>query len=167
MLKAPLDITEEKYPAIYRLTDDAMMRDITALVVDVMNAYPGLNALRNEALDIAVSHGFTDATVGEDLMLMVTEVAEAMEDHRMGAAPDKVWYETKQPSTHKGPIAIEVGDVNRGPSSKPCGIPSELADVIIRVLHFAGKHKIDIATAVREKMIYNASRPFKHGGKAL
>jgi hypothetical protein len=54
-----------------------------------------------------------------------------------------------------------------GTLRKPCGIPSEMADEIIRVLHFCGKHKIDIDKAVREKMAYNESRPMKHGGKAL
>jgi NTP pyrophosphatase (non-canonical NTP hydrolase) len=42
-----------------------------------------------------------------------------------------------------------------------------LADVIIRILHFSGKHGIDIEQAVREKMLYNESRPMKHGGKKL
>ena len=46
---------------------------------------------------------------------------------------------------------------------KPCGIPSELADVVIRVLHFSGKHGVDIEAAVAEKMRFNDSRPYKHG----
>jgi hypothetical protein len=50
---------------------------------------------------------------------------------------------------------------------KPCGIPSEIADVIIRALHFSGKHRIDIEQAVREKMLYNETRPYKHGGKTI
>ena len=50
---------------------------------------------------------------------------------------------------------------------KPCGIPSELADVLIRVVHFAGKHKVDMDGAVGEKMEFNETRPYKHGGKAI
>jgi len=50
---------------------------------------------------------------------------------------------------------------------KPCGIPSELADVIIRALHFSGKHSIDIGGAIGEKMNYNETRPYKHGGKTI
>jgi hypothetical protein len=50
---------------------------------------------------------------------------------------------------------------------KPCGIPSELADVIIRALHFSGKHAIDIGSAIQKKMDYNETRPYKHGGKAI
>jgi len=62
----------------------------------------------------------------------------------------------------KTPRDAREGGVER---AKPCGIPSEMADVVIRVLHFCGKHKIDIEQAVREKMIYNESRPMKHGKK--
>jgi hypothetical protein len=42
-----------------------------------------------------------------------------------------------------------------------------MADVVIRVLHFCGKHGIDLDRVVREKMAYNVSRPYKHGGKKL
>ena len=50
---------------------------------------------------------------------------------------------------------------------KPCGIPSEIADVVIRALHFSGKHAIDIEGVIAEKMTYNETRPFKHGGKTI
>jgi NTP pyrophosphatase (non-canonical NTP hydrolase) len=56
-------------------------------------------------------------------------------------------------------------DRDDGPTRKPCGIPSEMADVVIRVLHFCGKHGIDIEKAVIEKMAFNESRPHMHGKK--
>lgn len=139
----------------------------------------GLNDLCAEALRIAVEHGFTDATPGEDLMLMVTELAEAMEDVR-AVDLDEVWYEEKIAVLDRGGSQIRIDGEpvwftrkhptmyvdGRGPF-KPCGLRSELADAGIRVFHFCGKHKIDLARAVDEKMAYNASRPFKHGGKKL
>lgn len=103
----------------------------------------GLNQLRDEATEIAAAHGFTGALVLEDFMLMVSEIAEATEDHRIGRGPADWW-------SH---------------NDKPCGIPSEMADVIIRVLHFCGKHEIDIEKMVEKKMAYNRSRPYKHGKK--
>ena len=107
----------------------------------------GLNALRDEALRIATEHGFTEATPLEDLALIVSEVAEAIEDIRAGRELNVIHYEA------------------RSPMDKPCGVPSELADIIIRVAHFAGKHGIDIERAVQEKMRFNESRPFRHGKK--
>jgi NTP pyrophosphatase (non-canonical NTP hydrolase) len=104
-----------------------------------------LNELRDEALRVAIEHGFTEATVLEDMALIVTEVAEAIEDYRACKSPTDVWYE------------------HRPHGDKPCGIPSEMADVVIRVLHFCGKHGIDIERAVAEKMSFNNSRPFRHG----
>jgi NTP pyrophosphatase (non-canonical NTP hydrolase) len=48
---------------------------------------------------------------------------------------------------------------------KPEGIPSELADAIIRILDIAAFHGIDIAHAVADKMAYNETRPYRHGNK--
>lgn len=46
---------------------------------------------------------------------------------------------------------------------KPEGVPSELADIIIRVLDACGAWGINIEKAVREKIEYNATRDYKHG----
>jgi NTP pyrophosphatase (non-canonical NTP hydrolase) len=48
---------------------------------------------------------------------------------------------------------------------KPEGIPTELADIIIRTLHVAAYYGIDIAGAIADKMVYNSQRPYRHGGK--
>lgn len=101
--------------------------------------------LTAECLRIANEHGFTDASPAEDIALMHSELSEALEDIRSGAGLNTMLY---------------VG-------AKPCGVPSEMADVVIRVLHFCGKHGIDLAQAVVEKMQYNESRPFRHGGKTI
>ena len=45
------------------------------------------------------------------------------------------------------------------------GIEEELADVIIRVLDFAEKRNLKVASAVIAKMQFNKMRPYKHGGK--
>lgn len=110
--------------------------------------YSILNLLRDEALEIARSKGWITATAGEDIALMHSELSEMLE-HARNLPPEKftkVWLSQ---------------------TGKPEGIPTELADLIIRALHFAGKHGIDIGTAVAQKTAYNRTRPFRHGGKRL
>lgn len=120
----------------------------------------GLNELRDIAHNHAKSHGFDDMNVGTQLMLIVTEVAEAMEDERKGFAPDQFTYEDP---ISKGKFTFNDEDLSKSVGMKPCGIPSEIADVMIRCLDFCGRFGIDIARAVEEKMAYNKTRPFKHG----
>lgn len=109
-----------------------------------------LNEWRDEALRVASDHGFTDASIPEDVALMHSELSELLEDFRKGNLPTSIW-------------TIE----NKDKSFKPCGIPIELADLLLRAFHFAGKHKIDLDRAVEMKHEYNKSRSFKHGGKVI
>lgn len=69
---------------------------------------------------------------GEVLMLMVTELAEAMEGHR------KNLMDTHLP--HRPMIEVE------------------LADCVIRILDTAGAEGLDLAGAIQEKFAYNQSR---------
>jgi NTP pyrophosphatase (non-canonical NTP hydrolase) len=124
-----------------------------------------LNDLRDQAYANAKSKGFHDApkSVGDDVALILTELGEAYEDFRSGHAPNKVWYE--DPSTgEKTSEALHTSSVTGLLIlHKPCGVPSEMADVIVRILDFSGKHGIDIEKAVLEKMAFNRTRPHKHG----
>jgi NTP pyrophosphatase (non-canonical NTP hydrolase) len=73
-----------------------------------------------------------DRNVGELLMLIVSEVAEAMEGHRKALADDKL--------PHRSMFEVE------------------LADTLIRIFDLAGAHGLDLGGAVREKLVYNAQR---------
>ncbi len=79
--------------------------------------------------------------IGDSLMLMVTELAEAKEDDRKGKL-----------TTY------------REEDGKPCGLPSEIADVLIRIFHFAGRMGMDLNYECGIKMAYNYTRPVRHGG---
>lgn len=71
--------------------------------------------------------------VGEKLMLVVSEVSEAMEGHRKNLMDDKL--------PHRKMIEVE------------------LADAMIRILDLAGALGLDLAGAIDEKLIFNAHRP--------
>ena len=70
--------------------------------------------------------------VGEILMLIVSEVAEAMEGHRKGLMDDKL--------PHRPMLEVE------------------LADAIIRIADLAGAKGFDLGGAIAEKRAFNASR---------
>jgi NTP pyrophosphatase (non-canonical NTP hydrolase) len=70
--------------------------------------------------------------VGEMLMLIVSEIAEAMEGHRKSLADDKL--------PHRPMIEVE------------------LADAVIRIGDLAGYLGLDIGGAIVEKMAYNKTR---------
>lgn len=103
-----------------------------------------LNELADEIHETAKSKGWweKDRNFGEALALIHCEVSEAMEAYR------------------DGDNFLSIGE-----NLKPEGVPAELADVIIRVLDLCGGLMIDIEGAVRLKMKYNATRPYRHGGK--
>lgn len=125
----------------------------------------GLNELRDEARANAVAKGFPDASVAERIALIHSELSEALEDHRAGMEPHIMVYQTPG-GDFVNRMTPPAGSENMAPY-KPCGIPSEIADVIIRALDFCGAYGIDIERAVGEKMTYNTTRPHKHGGKVL
>lgn len=75
----------------------------------------------------------TQERVGDKLMLIVTEVAEAKEGHRKGLMDSHL--------PHREMIEVE------------------LADAVIRIADLAGALGLDLAGAVVEKLQYNQNRP--------
>lgn len=83
---------------------------------------------------------------GELFMLMVSEIAEAMEGDRKSLMDDKL--------PHRKMVEVEM------------------ADLLIRVFDFAGARGLDLDGAVEEKMAFNRTRHdhsfearLAHGGK--
>lgn len=75
---------------------------------------------------------FGKALVNEKLMLIVSEIAEAMEGFRKNSWDDKL--------THRAMVEVE------------------LADAVIRIGDLAGAMGLDLGGAIAEKMAYNAVR---------
>ena len=56
-------------------------------------------------------------------------------------------------------------DHNSTPPGKPCGLPSELADIIIRTLSLSKHLGINIERELARKHNYNLIRNYKHAGE--
>lgn len=123
-------------------------------------------------------HGYADTPdehknlyTGNKLMLVASELAEAQDELRTGHAPTETYY---IPAPLPDSLVWEVGPEkartlidadNEGKLKKPEGFPSEIADAVIRLLDVAEELGIDLEAIIEEKLLYNASRPFKHGKK--
>lgn len=79
---------------------------------------------------------------GTMIALMHSELSEALEAMRRG-----------NPASKKIPAFSHVEE--------------ELADVVIRIMDFAGLHGLDIGGAIEAKMAMNEGRSYRHGGKAF
>lgn len=110
-----------------------------------------IRTMQETAALIEREHGFTSATPLEDIALMHSELSEALEDLRNGRPVYATYYNYSK-------VYREL--------PKPEGVPSEMADVVIRIMGFCSRHGIGLQTAIEEKMAFNETRPFKHG-KAL
>ena len=133
-----------------------------------------LNELAKEVHENAVNHGWWehDIPFPEVIALIHSEVSEALEEDRDGK-PDVYNYCKKTGEPCMTYWCTSYSLKNGEPycqedmlDNKPEGKAVELADVIIRILDYCGRKEIDIDEAIRIKVEYNKTRPYKHGGKA-
>lgn len=105
-----------------------------------------LEKLMKESNETAKKKGWWDEERNfcEIIALCHSELSEILEDYRDGKSFTEIFY------TSEG---------------KPCGIPTEVADLLIRVADMCEAYKIPIEEALKIKMAYNKGRPYRHGNK--
>jgi NTP pyrophosphatase (non-canonical NTP hydrolase) len=99
----------------------------------------------------------------QDRSDVIRYVEEAYE-----TAKSKGWYSgTTEIGTKLALIHAEVTEAleadRRGEGKER--IAEEFADICIRVFSLSGHLNVDLHKAIRKKMDYNKTRPYKHGGK--
>jgi hypothetical protein len=142
-----------------------------------------INVIAQDIHETAVAHGFwpTDRNMGEMLMLMTSELAEALEEHRAGRPP--VWYKHEDGCSYLSHERVMEAAYSVAPLSggehprctcvkqpKPEGWAVEIVDCIVRcldTLHQADVQNrlggMGISELIRLKMAYNDGREHKHG----
>lgn len=125
----------------------------------------------------------TQRTTGDDIALMVSEAAEALEAYRETNDPraywtsytvmfaglkfkNLVWGQAEALGAYIRDGATYDAD-NNILWPKPEGVGPELADLIIRVLDYAEHVGLDMDAEVERKMAHNETREVRHGGMHL
>ena len=122
-----------------------------------------LNKLAKEIYEGNKLRGFdvSKENIGQTLMLVVSELAEALEADRKGKHADLVAYEKRLEDINNGRRKF------KGPHMFTEDIKDtfedEIADSIIRLFDLCGGFGIDIEKHIDLKLQYNATREFMHG----
>tara|TARA_Y100000817_G_scaffold307161_1_gene293285 strand:- start:1262 stop:1609 length:348 start_codon:yes stop_codon:yes gene_type:complete len=109
-----------------------------------------ISGLMKESHNTSVSKGWWDDSnrnIGELLALVHSEVSEALEAYRITGASglNNIWLRDKD--------------------GKPEGFTIELADTLIRIFDISAAYELDLENALKIKMEFNKSRPYRHGNK--
>ncbi|MCD8286475.1 MAG: hypothetical protein LUD50_04555 [Clostridia bacterium] len=107
-----------------------------------------IREMQREVGEISREHGWWDLreTFGDQTALCHSELSEALQAYRDGHRIDETW---------------------EGPDGKPEGVPTELADCVIRIMDLFEQYGMDLEDTLKAKNSYNATREYRHGGKVI
>lgn len=114
-----------------------------------------------------VKNGFDTMNFARDLMLIVSELSEALEADRKGKDANKLPECTAKSLLDRlGDSDLDEGVWKRFFESYiKDTIQDEISDALLRIMDLCGRYDIDIDTHVAIKSYYNSLRKPKHGKK--
>lgn len=103
----------------------------------------------------------------ETTMLIITELAEAVEEERAGRPG--VWYsdlvnrtDVMAGDTYVGQDGLVRTKARTSAPLKPEGINVELIDALIRLLDLLGSREVDVDELLEQKLAFNRTRGVRH-----
>lgn len=137
-MRKVIDVLQKQLDEKLPKTNEDAKTETASTPSERLNAQ-GINGLAKAIYNDNKAKGFWDKprNVGELLMLMTSELGEALEAHRKDKQDEHL------------------------PHRK--GLEVELADCLIRILDASAGLGLDIGGAVIEKLAYNRTRAHKHG----
>lgn len=115
-----------------------------------------INDLVKECHAVAADKGFWDKerNTGEMLMLVTSELGEAMEAHRKGRFANlQGWAINEKNLSFKENFELHIKD----------SFEDEIADAVIRLFDLCGGLNIDLEAHINLKLKYNKTRERLHG----
>lgn len=100
-----------------------------------------------------------EQNVGELLMLVTSELGEALEAHRHGTFADESHYQKELDGNEGNPDAFQMAFALHIKDT----FEDEIADAVIRLLDLSAGLGIDIEWHINQKVRYNKTRVALHG----
>ena len=121
-----------------------------------------IKEIQKEIHKVNVEKGFWEdrKNVGEVLMLIVSELGEALEAHRSSRKALVELFDAK--SIDRTEAADYQADFEQCIKDT---FEDEIADTVIRILDMCEGFGIDLERHIELKLEYNRTRPYKHGKK--
>lgn len=133
-----------------------------------MMALTHLKSLQANIYDTAYQKGWyeEERTFGDRIALITSELSEALEEFRNGHHFTEVYFvHAEDCPMHPRELIDPTCPLDC--VVKPEGVMVELADAFIRILDWVEAEGGDLGSVVNLKMLYNETRPHRHGGKKL
>ena len=135
-----------------------------------------LNEACQEQHQNVLEKGFEHQAIATNLMLIVSELGEALEAHRKNKYANLTMFELEMPIVYRDKDGKIYGvEPNMSIPQQNAyfkesferhikdTFEDEIADAFLRLMDLCGEYDIDIEKHINLKAEYNKLRPYKHG----